>query len=514
MQMTNEEIQEELTQVKFVPMRLELKKGINECYILDDSYNNDFIGLKVALDYLDAHKENKSRTLILSDILHAGKSDKELYKEVAKLLKEKKITRFIGIGHHLYECQHVFEMKKCFFKSTNALIENFPNFNKEMIIVKGARNYELEKVIQRLQEKSHCTQLEVYFESLRHNLNQYQHLLKSHTQLMVMIKANAYGNGILEIANFLQYHRVYQLGVAYFDEAVMLRKNGITMPIMIMNPFIESFTHFEEYNLEVEIYSISHLQQFLKETNTRIGIHLKIDTGMNRLGFLTEEIPELLNILKKNTHLKIVGIFTHFMGSEISNQDDFTKGQARKFENVYAQITKVLGYFPLKHVCNSAAIIRHPEMHYDMVRLGIGFYGYDSTHSINLRPSSKLITYISQIKYVKKGNTVGYYHPRQKALKKDSKIAVLPIGYEDGYCRHFGNGSAYVNVNEILCPTVGNVCMDMVMVDITDTSANVGDKVILFGENPSIEDLAKWANTIPYEILTNVGNRVKRVFIS
>lgn len=512
MGMNQKQIQKGIDLIEAIPMRLELKKGINGCYVLDDSYNNDEAGLKVALDYLESHKQNEDRTLILSDILHSGKPDDQLYLDIAGLLKEKKISRLIGVGPKIGAARDHFGDSSLFFNTTENLLENLPAFQDEMIVVKGARDFELEKVVKRLEQTSHGTMLEVNFESLQHNLNQYQVLLKPETKLMVMVKANAYGSGILEVANFLQHQRVDMLGVAYVDEAIQLRKNGINMPIMIMNPHIESFEQFERYDLQAEIFSLSHLDRLLRDTKDHPKIHLKIDTGMHRLGFTLEKLDDLIDKLAMNPKVKVEGIFTHFSSADSKSQDNFTVLQAQIFEEAYERLTEALGYKPVKHACNSPGMVRWPQYHFDMVRLGIGLHGFDPTGQLQLRHSSQLKSIVSQIQDVKAGEAVGY--TRRGKVDRDSKIAIIPIGYEDGYQRIFGNGNAKVRINGNLCPTIGNICMDMTMIDVTDAEASEGDEVIVFGSKPTIQDLAKWADTIPYEILTNVSNRVKRIFIS
>ncbi len=507
-----EQIQKGVDLVEGVPMRLELKKGINGCYILDDSYNNDEAGLRVALDYLESHKQNDKRTLILSDIIHSGKSDDHLYQNISEMLRGKKIARLIGVGPRISANSKAFKLPSTFYDSTDDLLTNLPEFQEEMIIVKGARNFELERVVHRLEEKSHGTVLEVNFEALQHNLNQYRALISSTTRLMVMVKANAYGSGLLEVANFLQHQRVDMLGVAYVDEAIQLRKNGITIPIMIMNPYIDSFEQFERFDLQAEIFSLSHFHRMLKDTKKHPKVHLKIDTGMHRLGFDPEDLNELIQVLKANPDVVIEGIFTHFSSSDSATEDDFTNSQAKKFDNAYDKIATELGYRPIKHACNSPGMVRWPQYHFDMVRLGIGLHGFDPVGELELRHASKLKTVVSQVQALKAGETVGY--SRKGILSKDSHIAIIPIGYEDGYSRRFGNGNANVNIAGKLCPTIGNICMDMSMIDVTGLDIKEGDEVLVFGDDPTIQDLAHWADTIPYEILTNVSNRVKRVFVS
>ena len=498
--------------IKSVPMRLELKKGIEGCYVLNDTYNNDLAGLRTAIDYIGDQRPNLKKTLILSDILHSGKPNDELYDEVATILREKKYNRLIGVGENISESKDLFDIESQFFDSTEALANDFPNFKNEMILVKGARDFELEKVVNLLEERNHGTVLEINLEALKHNLNQYKSLLSKETQLMVMVKANAYGSGLLEVSNFLQHEKVDRLGVAYVDEAIQLRQNGITLPIMIMNPHIESFSQFERFNLEPEIFSLSYLDQLIKDTSIPPPIHIKVDTGMHRLGFTEDQIPSLIQTLNDNPSIKVASIFTHFSSSENSDDDPFTITQAQVFDKVFGQIQEALGYTPLKHACNSPAMVRWPQYHYDMVRLGIGLYGYDPTQTLQLKSTNELKTIVSQIQTLQKGETVGY--SRKGKLKRDSKIAILPIGYEDGYLRAFGNGNISVSINDQLFPTIGNVCMDMVMIDVTDADVKEGDQVVIFGNSPKITDLARVANTIPYEILTNVSSRVKRIFVS
>ena len=506
------QIQDGIERIKPIPMRLELKKGINDCFILDDTYNNDLIGLKTAMDYLEAHKQNEKKTLILSDILHSGKTDDDLYNEVSELVESYSFDRIIGVGRNISKAKDHFKIQSDFFDSTDSLINNLPRFEKEMVLVKGARDFHLDSVVHLLEDKHHGTVLEVNFEALRHNLNQYRNLLSPQTQLMVMVKANAYGSGILEVSNFLQHEKVDMLGVAYVDEAIQLRKNGIDIPIMIMNPQVESFNQFEDYKLESESYSISHLEKLLEDTRGKVPVHLKIDTGMHRLGFTENDIPILIDLLKTHSEVQVASIFTHFSSSDDQEQDSYTLTQAKLFEKIYEKITSAIGYSPLKHACNSTGIVRWPQYHYDIVRLGVGLHGFDPTNQLDLRFTSQLKTEISQIHDIKKGQTIGY--SRKGVMPHDGKIAVLPIGYEDGFSRAFGNGKSKVDINGKMCLSIGNICMDMMMVDVTDTQASVGDEVVIFGSRPTIIDLAKTADTIPYEILTNIGPRVKRVFVS
>lgn len=504
-------IQRGLHLLSSLPMRLAIKKGIQNCTLLDDSYSNDLAGLKVALEYMDSHHALPSKTLILSDILQSGYAHDALYKAVNALISQHQITRLIGVGSDIKAAAPFFDVATVFFETTQELMAHLPHFESEMILIKGARHFGLEKVVKVLEEKLHGTVLEVNFEALQHNLHQYRALLQPSTKMMVMVKANAYGSGLLEVAHFLQHQRVDQLGVAYVDEAIILRKNGITLPIMIMNPFIDSFSAFEKHHLQAEIFNLAHLHRLLQDTTAEMTIQIKIDTGMHRLGFKPDELGDLVALLKDHPRIKVGGIFTHFSSADDPKEDAFTIAQADAFEKAYLQLTSALGYHPSRHACNSSAIIRWPAYHYDMVRLGIGLHGFDPSKKLRLRTVAKLKALISQIQPVEKGQAVGY--GRAQVLARDSKIAIIPIGYEDGYSRAFGKGIGKVRVGSHLCPVIGNVCMDMIMVDVTDTPAREGDEVMLFADHPTIEDLARWAHTIPYEILTNVSSRVKRVFV-
>lgn len=511
--LSNEEINLGLKRIRPVAMRLEFKRGINDCYILDDTYNNDLTGIAIALNYLKLQAQNKKKTVILSDIEQSGLNAATLYTRVNDLLVSNDIDRFIGVGPTTLENRNQFSLPTTFYASTAELLKQMPAFENELILIKGARSFSLEKVAALLEEQNHGTVLEVNFESLVHNLNTYRKSLSDNTKLMVMVKAFAYGGGLSEIAHLLQYQNVDYLGVAYLDEGVALRQKGITLPIMVMNPDWDHLSQTEAFQLEPEIYSLSMLQKLIEHSKNPSPIHLKIETGMNRLGFREEELEALIKVLLQNPQVKIAGIFTHFAGAEDAIHDAFTRDQAEKLNAAYAQIVKAIGYAPIKHALNSSGIIRWPDYHFDMVRLGIGLYGHDSSQQLQrLRPISTLKSRISQIRAIEAGESIGY--SRKGLAQRKSKIAIVSIGYADGYQRKFGNGQAYMLINGQQAPTIGNICMDMTMLDVTDLEVNEGDEVVVFGQSPSIEDLAEWAETIPYEILTNVSQRVKRVFVS
>ncbi len=511
-----QEIQRGLFQVSPVKMRLELKKGINNCYVIDDSYNNDLVGLQKALEFMDQQKHMVNKTLVLSDFVQNDPSG-SFYADLNELFVLKGIDKLIGIGNELSQHSHAFKMSCSFYPDTKSFLasDEIRQFHNELILIKGARRFKLEDVSKSLAEKAHKTVLEINLDAITHNLNFYRSTLKPNTKLMVVVKALAYGAGSAEISKMLEFHKVDYLAVAYADEGVSLRKNGITLPIMVMNPSGDDILNLIEYNLEPEIYSLSQLKQFLsiyKLTGTTLHAHFILNTGMNRLGFNTEDIGELCSFISTENNLKIRSIFSHLAASEEEKEEDFTKSQALLFRELASRIEAVLTYKPIRHILNSGGIIRHNEFQEDMVRLGIGLHGVEVSDlkSEKLMKPATLKTVISQIRTVKAGETIGY--GRKGHAEADIKIATIAIGYADGYLRYFGNGKAYVTINGFKVPTIGNICMDMSMVDVTGLDVNVGDEVVVFGNDPSINQLASWADTIPYEILTNVSNRVNRVF--
>lgn len=517
-----EKINELIQNLRAISMRLSLKKGINDCYLIDDSYNNDVVGLHLALDFLQNQPQKKQNILILSDILESNLSMDNLYLLVSNLVKNAKIDILIGIGNDLFACKKYFENIKTtyFFATTSQFLQAniHQNLKESLILVKGARSFEFEKIIQRLQQKTHRTILEVNLDALVHNLNFYRSLLAKNTKIMVMVKAFAYGAGRIEIAHLLQNQRVDYLAVAYADEGVDLRKNGILLPIMVMNPSEDTFEQLFDYDLAPEIYSLSLLHQFLSFANTKnwknFKIHIKLDTGMRRLGFLDNEIIDLANCLAQKLPFEasVASIFSHLAASDDEKHNDFSYQQIKEFEKNASILEDILGYSSLKHLANSPAIVRFPEAHFDMVRLGIGLYGIE-TNAIfqdKLLPIATLKTTISQIKFVKKGESIGY--SRSEIVEKDTKIGVINIGYADGLNRLLSNGVGKVAINGKITKILGRICMDMSMIDLNDIEAEEGNEVIIFGKEISIQDIANTIKTIPYEILTSVGERVKRVF--
>lgn len=511
-----ETIQHRISSLHNVAMRLELKQGTHQCLIVDDTYNNDLAGLAVALDFMGQQDDNKSRTVILSDILEAGDRLDKIYAQANELMKSKRVERFIGIGSSIMEAHHKIDIHhKTFYPSVAAFLAEKPKFNNELILIKGARNFELEQVVHRLQQKVHGTRLEINLEALVHNLSVYRSLLKPETKIMVMVKAFAYGSGGYEVARLLQYHRVDYLAVAYADEGVELRQKGIKLPIMVMNPSPETFDKIVEFELEPEVYNfriLHSLNEYLHTKKLAIKVHLKLDTGMHRLGFEPHDMEQLIAELQSIPKIKIQSAFTHLAGSDEAIHNDYSKQQLAHYQRCVDKLEQALGYSFIKHALNSPGITRFPEHQFDMVRLGIGLYGVDTNklYQGQLQAVGTLKTTISQIRTLKAGVTVGY--SRKWKLKKESQIAVMSIGYADGYDRRFSNGVGQGLVNGQLVPVVGNVCMDMTMLDVTEVDAKEGDEVILFGKEPAITNMAEAIGTIPYEILTNVSDRVKRVF--
>ena len=519
------EIQARLQILRPVSMRLELKQGINQNYLIDDTYNNDLAGLTIALNFLTQQKQRNRKVLILSDLLETGIPERELYQQISHLIKQRNLTQFIGIGEVIYRNKNLFSTKEknsetrfSFFKNSQDFFESelLKNFQESVILIKGARRFGFEQIVNRLVQKTHGTVLEINLDAVTHNLNYFRDKVGQQTKIMVMVKAFAYGSGSTEVANLLQFHGVDYLAVAYTDEGVALRQNGIYLPIMVMNPSSNDFEQLIAYSLEPEIYSPDILKQFSEYIdNQKISskIHLKLDTGMHRLGFELEQLPELIETLQSNPNLWVSTIFSHLAAADEVKFDDFTKRQVTDFTAMTNQISEAIGYTPSRHLANSAGIARFPEARLDMVRLGVGMYGLAAKpeDQENLMTVGTLKTVISQVKHLKSSETVGY--GRKGELSRDSKTATIAIGYADGYDRRFSRGIGEVLIHGQRCKVIGNVCMDMTMVDVTDVpNVQEGDEVIIFGQDLTIMDLAQKINTIPYEILTSVSERVKRIF--
>lgn len=519
-------IRQRMLDLHSVAMRLEMNDAINNCSLINDSYNSDLNSLSIALDFLMQQKQHEKKTVILSDILQSGIPDMKLYGEVSDLLQSKGVNRFIGIGPSVIAQRQHFEKKESyaasFYSSTDEFLNSFSDtsFQDETILLKGARRFEFERIGKKLEQKAHETVLEIDLSALLHNLSVYQSLLRPETKTMVMVKAFSYGSGSFEIANALQFHKTDYLAVAYADEGAELRKAGITTPVMVMNPEQQSFESIIHYHLEPELYTIKMLKLFAQTVSLHrdkypegYPVHLELETGMNRLGFSADDLDELLALLKENGLLHVKSVFTHLAASEDPSLDNYTHMQLHRFNMMSEKIQQQLGYPFLRHAVNSAGIVRFPDAHFDMVRLGIGLYGFDATHSVQqrLRNVSTLKTTISQIKKIKAGETIGY--GRMGIAHHDMTIATVGIGYADGLNRSLSRGNGRMLVKNQLAPIVGNICMDMTMIDISHIpGCEEGDEVIVFGNELRVQQLAEWANTIPYEIVSTISRRVKRVY--
>jgi alanine racemase len=514
-------IQKRLLRLTPVAMRLELKDGINNCSIINDSYNSDLNSLKIALDFLSQQNQHSQKTLILSDILQSSMNEMDLYEEIGQLIHEKNISKFIGIGSSLKKQADKFNLEKYFFNNTKDFLEHFSfsSFKNESILLKGARCFEFEQISKALQQQSHQTVLEINLDHMLSNLNHFKSKLKKDTKLMLMVKAFSYGSGSFEIANIMQYHRADYLAVAYADEGVELRKAGISLPIMVMSPDEESMDSILKHDLEPEIYSfriLSALEKAIRKNihpkNKPVRIHIKLDTGMHRLGFEEKDIEGLIKMVQKNELLHIQSVFSHLAASDETSQNDFTQQQFARFTKMSDKIQEASKHPVIKHILNSAGISRFPEYQMDMVRLGMGLYGFSPLESEQnkLLNINKLKTIITQIKHIKKGDSVGY--SRSFIADKDIIIATIPIGYADGIHRFLGNGKYNMNIQGKAAPTIGNICMDMCMLNITGIDCKEGDEVVVFENQKQINSITKIGQTIPYEILTGISQRVKRIY--
>jgi len=517
-------IQERISRLQPVEMRLFLKHGIHGCVVINDSYNSDLHSLAIALDFLQQQSSGLKKTVILSDMLQSGRDEQELYQQIAGQMQQKGVERLIGVGPRLMENRHFFEsipgLVCSFYPDTAAFMQAFSpdDFREEAILLKGARIFAFEKISRLLEQRLHETILEINLQAIVHNLKLFQRFLRPGVQMMAVVKAFSYGSGSVEIASLLAYHGVHYLAVAYADEGIALRKGGIRLPILVMNPEPGSFQAMIQWNLEPEIFTLTQLRQFVREVQqtgqTGFPIHLKLDTGMHRLGFEPTQLPALVEALQQmHPYIRVASVFSHFAASEDPAQDSFTARQAELFESMSQQLLQALPYPVKRHLGNSAAIHRHPQWQYDMVRLGIGLYGVDSDPEIQkqLQPVATLKTTIAQIKHLMPGESVGY--GRAARIEKPTTIATVRIGYADGYPRRLSHGKAWMLVHGQQAPTIGWICMDMLMLDVSGIpDVREGDEVIVFGEALPIQQLARWADTIPYEMMTTISQRVKRVY--
>ena len=510
-------IQNRLQLLYPIEMRLKVKNGNNNCTIIDDSYSSDFQSLKIALDFLESQKQYEKKTVILSDIFQSGLSNEELYSKVSQLIISNKISRVIAIGKTISSFESKFP--NCVvFENTAAFIDAFEhlNFGKESILIKGARQFQFEKIVALLEEKTHETVLEINLTAISHNLNFYKSKLKPTTKIMVMVKAFGYGSGGFEIAKLLEHHKVDYLGVAFADEGISLKSAGIHLPIMVLNPETTSFEAIIQYQLEPEIYSLKGLNAFLKIAEQKklkhFPIHIKLDTGMHRLGFEEENIEELILVLKGNNVVTVKSILSHLATSDDLEQYGFAISQIDLFEKLSQKLMAELQINPIRHILNTSGISNFSQAQYDMVRLGIGLYGVsnDVEEQKYLENVGTLKSIISQIRTIKTGESVGY--GRRFIAGKPSKIATIPIGYADGISRAWGNSVGFVIIHKQKAAIIGSVCMDMLMADVTEINCKEGDDVVIFGESPTVTYMSKQLHTIPYEILTSISQRVKRVF--
>ncbi len=513
-----EQIAQRMARLEPVAMRLEVKEAKHGSTLINDSYNSDIASLDIALDFMARRPESegRSRVLILSDLMQTGQDSRSLYRKVAERIESRGIDHIIGIGPGLSASASRFHIKKSFYATTEELLQSaeLDTLHHSLILVKGSRSFGFDRIAERLALKVHETTLEIDLGAMVDNLNHYRSLMVPSVKTVCMVKAFAYGAGFYEIAKTLQDHRVDYLSVAVADEGEQLRKAGITASILVMNPELTAFKTLFENNLEPEIYSFTLLEEMIRacerEGYLHYPVHIKIDTGMSRLGFRPDEMPRLISRLSRQSAVIPRSVFSHFAGSDSPEFDTFTHLQAARFDEAATALQAAFPHKILRHICNSAGIERFPEYHHDMVRLGLGLYGISPVGDRLLHPISKLQTTILQIHDVPESETVGY--SRRGQLVRPSRIASIPIGYADGLNRRLGNGHGYCIVNGQQAHYVGNICMDVCMIDVTDIPCQEGDKVEIFGPELPVTQLAEWLGTIPYEVMTGISTRVRRVY--
>jgi alanine racemase len=519
MKMDVKTLAERLSSLTSVAMRLEIKAGVNNCTIINDYYNSDVNALAIALDVMNQQRQHKEKVLVLSDILQSGRDEEELYASIARLIEEKGVSQLIGIGPAISRQARHFKPDSRFFNDVAEFMQRYPlsQFRNQTILLKGARAFEFEQISMELQEKAHETVLEINFNHLVNNFNHYRSLIKPETKLMVMVKAFGYGSGNYEVSNILQFHRADYLTVAFADEGVELRRAGINLPIMVMSPEINSYDNIIKYHLEPEVFSFRNLgfiEKALEVTGTTIplNVHVKLDTGMHRLGFSLKELPELIRRLQANPLIHVRSVFSHLATADNPDEDEFTLSQIKVFEQGSQMIVDAFPYKVLRHILNTAGITRFTQYQFDMVRLGIGLYGVPTCKQDEgiLETVVSLKTTINQIKEIPAGDSIGYN--RHGRAEHDMRIGIVPIGYADGLSRLLGNGNGKFYVNNQQVSIVGDICMDMCMLDLTHVKAEEGDTVVVFDAEHSINDIAKACQTIPYEVMTRISQRVKRVY--
>lgn len=515
-----EDICKRMSKLDPVAMRLEVKDGRSGCTLINDSYNSDIQSLDIALDFMSRRPDSKGqrRTLILSDILQSGEAPRSLYSRVAQMAASRGIDKVIGVGDKISNCADYFPMERHFFLTTDEFIASdvFAQLDKEFILIKGARQFCFDKISDLLTLKVHQTILEVNLNALTANVNYYRSFMQPQTKMVCMVKASAYGTGSLETSKTLQDCGVDYLAVAVADEGADLRKAGITASIMIMNPEMTSFKMLFDYRLEPEVFNFEILEALIsaaeKEGITNFPIHIKLDTGMHRLGFNPEtDMPRLIDRLRRQTALVPCSVFSHFVGSDSDEFDEFSRQQFEVFDCASKQLQSAYSHKILRHICNSAGIEHFPEYHLDMVRLGLGLYGINPRNNNSINNVLTLKTTILQIREIKAGESIGY--SRRTVVDRDSRIAAIPIGYADGLNRRLGNRNCYCMVGGKKAPYVGNICMDVCMIDVTDIDCKEGDIITIFGDELPVSVLSDSIGTIPYEVLTGISTRVQRVYI-
>ena len=515
---TNEKIVEKINNLKAVEMRLESVNGVRNNLIINDSFNLDLDSLIIAYQFINQYNRDE-KTLVLSDIFDVKNDDVSLYHKVAEITNQQNFKQIFLVGNQISRFQEKFNAKTYTFSTTKELLESqqLNSIENQLILLKGARIFEFEKIKSHLELQKHDTVLEINLNAILHNINVHKSLLKPETKMCAMVKAYSYGLGGYEIAEFLQHHHIDYLGVAYADEGVDLRKNGITTPILVMNPEQGSYDVIIDYNLEPEIYSLRVLELFanqlqLKGIQQKYPIHIKVETGMHRLGFKEHEIDELVENLKKY-NVKVASIFSHLSSADVPEEDDYTMEQIHTFQRVSSKISEALGYQPIRHILNTAGITYYSDYQFEMVRIGIGMVGISANPKVKnqLQSAVTFKTVISQISEVKQGESIGYN--RKYKAEKDTRIATIPVGYADGIPRLIGNKKGFVGIHNQKVSIVGNICMDMLMVDLQNIKAKEGDEVIIFNGNPTLEEFSGYCQTIPYEVLTSISRRVKRIYI-
>ena len=514
-------IDQRVQKLSRVTMRTEILEGTRHSVIINDTYSLDINSLRAALDFLDTQVQMPKKAIILSDFEQVGKLKKEEYREINDLLHAHNITTLVAVGRNFCEHRSCFDIPTtlCFPDTSSLLLQLADmDFSYQSILVKGARVFHFEQIVNQLQHKTHLTILNVSLPALVHNLEYHRALLKPDTKIVAMVKAHSYGLGDVELINELVYRKIDYLAVAYTDEGLRLRKRHIQTPIIVLGAEAHSFDVMVEQNLEPEVfnfYYLSELEQVLKRRPKiqQFHIHIKLDTGMHRLGFDEQDLDKLIQIIKDNPQLKIASVFSHLAAAEDPNEDAYTLHQIHLFERMAEKICNAFDYPILRHILNSAGIVRFPQYQFDMARLGISLYGFSGIPEVqpHLQNVATLKTVITQVKRIAAGETIGYN--RSYTLARDSQVAIIPIGYADGYPRELGNGRGTVLIQGQKVPIIGKICMDMCMLDVTGLAVHEGDEVIVYGEGNSAADMADAAGLISYELLTRLSQRVPRVYV-